>query len=65
MKVLVPKMKKLKALSQDRLLLIEMKIPLHLFSECYTLSVIADLAYTLRKSLQTTSDSICNLKTVF
>ena len=59
MKVLVPKMKKLKALSQDRLLLIEMKIPLHLFSECYTLSVIADLAHALRKSLQTTSTSPC------
>ena len=45
----------IKALSQDRLFLIEMKIPCHLFSECYTVSVIADLAYTLRKSLQTTS----------
>ena len=33
-----------KALSQDRLFLIEMKIPCHLFSECYTVSVIADLA---------------------
>ena len=44
MKVLGPKMKKLKALSQDRLFLIEMKIPCHLFSECYTVSVIADLA---------------------
>ena len=55
----------IKALSQDRLFLIEMKIPCHLFSECYTVSVIADLAYTLQKSLQTTSASICNLKTVF
>ena len=49
MKVLVPKMKKLKALSQDRLLLIEMKIPLHLFSECYTVIVIADLAQLLEQ----------------
>ena len=51
----------IKALSQDRLFLIEMKIPCHLFSECYIVSVIADLAYTLRKSLQTTSDSPCRI----
>ena len=61
MKVLGPKMKKLKALSQDRLFLIEMKIPLHLFSECYTVSEIVDLAHTLRKSLQTASTSPCRL----
>ena len=34
----------IKALSQDRLFLIEMKIPCHLFSECYTIRVNADLA---------------------
>ena len=43
-KVQALKMKKLKALSQDMLFLIEIKIPCHLFSECYTVSVIADLA---------------------
>ena len=37
----------IKALSQDRLFLIEMKIPCHLFLECYIVCVIADLAYTL------------------
>ena len=64
-KVQVLKLNTIKALSQDRLFLIEMKISWHLFLECYTVSVIADLAHTLRKSLQTTSASICNLKTVF
>ena len=33
-----------KALSQDRLFLMEIKISWHLFSECYTKRVIADLA---------------------
>ena len=76
-KVRVPRIDVIKALSQDRLFLIEMKIPCHLFSDRYIVSVIADLPYTLRKSLQTTSASPCriyvtdfvsliyNLKTMF
>ena len=43
-KVRVRKRKNLKALSQERLFLMEMKISRHLFSECYTKKVIADLA---------------------
>ena len=34
----------IKALSQDRLFLMVMKISWHLFSECYTKRVVADLA---------------------